>query len=91
MRQYSTGGPGGSRFLSDRLLGLDSQQDEEIALGRHLEAVGLGTLLPVGQGTYLRLHPALAPTLWGALPEAPRRTARATWATTMRLLVDFFV
>jgi len=81
---------GGNLLAIARVLGLDYRQDEEIALGHHLEAVGLGTLMPVGQGmTYLRLNPALTLALWGALPEAQRRAARAAWATAMRELVDF--
>ncbi len=81
---------GGTGWAIAQVLGLDYQQEEDITLGRQLEAVGLGTLLPVGQGmTYLRLNPALAPALWGDLPEAQRRTARAAWAEAMRQLVDF--
>lgn len=81
---------GGNLVSIAQVVGLDVQQGEEIALGRDLEAVGLGTLLPVGQEmTYLHLHPALAPALWGVLPEVQRRTARDTLATAMRVLVDF--
>jgi tetratricopeptide (TPR) repeat protein len=81
---------GGTGWAIAQVLGLDYQQDEEITLGRQLEAVGLGTLLPVGQGmAYLRFNPALAPALWGALPEAQRHTARAAWAEAMRQLVHF--
>ena len=81
---------GGTGWAIAQALGLDYQQDEEITLGRQLAAVGLGTLLPVGQGmTYLRLNPALAPALWGDLPETQRYTARAAWAEAMRQLVHF--
>jgi tetratricopeptide (TPR) repeat protein len=81
---------GGTGWAIAQVLGLDYQQDEEMTLGRQLEAVGLGTLLPVGSGfTYLRCNPALAPALWGELSEAQRRTARAAWAEAMRALVDF--
>src|SRR5207237_2026315 len=80
---------GGTGWAIARVLGLNYQQDEEITLGRQLEAVGLGTLVPVEGGmTYLRLNPALAPALWGALSEEQRHTARATWAETMRAQVD---
>ena len=80
---------GGTGWAMAQVLGLDYQQDEEITLGRQLEAVGLGTLLPLGGGYYLRLNPALAPVLWSALPEAQRRTARAAWAEAMRQLVHW--
>jgi tetratricopeptide (TPR) repeat protein len=83
---------GGTGWAIAQVLELDYRQDEEVALGRHLEAVGLGTLLPIGQGmTYLRLNPALAQALWGALPEVQRLAARAAWATAMRELVDFLL
>ena len=81
---------GGTGWAMAQVLGLDYQQDEEITLGRQLEAVGLGTLLSVGSGlTYLRLNPALAPALWGELSETQRHSARTAWATAMRALVDF--
>ena len=81
---------GGTGWAIAQVLGLDVQQGEHFTLGRQLAAVGLGTLLPVGQNmTYLRLNPALAPALWGALPEAQRHTARAAWADTMRQLVHW--
>ncbi|MBM3224686.1 MAG: hypothetical protein FJZ47_12900, partial [Candidatus Tectomicrobia bacterium] len=81
---------GGNLRAIAYMLGLDYQQGNDIALGRNLEAVGLGTLLLVGQEiTYLRLHPALAQAMWGTLPETQRRTAQATWAMLVRALIGF--
>ena len=81
---------GGNLLAMAQVLGLDYRQGEHDTLGRQLEAVGLGTLLPVqGRLTYLRLNPALAPALWGELSEDQRHRARAAWARAMRELVDF--
>src|SRR5262249_10841743 len=81
---------GGTGWAIAQGLGLDYRQAEASALGRQLEAVGLGLLLEVSDGlTYLRFNPALAPALWGELTDAQRRTARTAWAEAMRGLVGF--
>ncbi len=69
-----------------RVLDLDQARDEEVALARALEEVGLGDLLSYG---YLRLHPALGAALDREMNPNERRQARRAWLEAMVPFISF--
>jgi tetratricopeptide (TPR) repeat protein len=69
-----------------RVLGLDAEKDEEIALAHEL--IGVGLAEDAGFG-YLRFDPALAPALLGEMSDDEQKAARTAWAQAMASMVDF--
>ncbi len=68
------------------VLGLDTDKDEEVAVGQALVGVGLGEMLAYG---YLRLHPALGPALDRELSDEERSEARRAWVEAMVALTSY--
>ncbi|HLE82709.1 MAG TPA: TIR domain-containing protein [Thermoanaerobaculia bacterium] len=77
---------GGHLGAIARVLSLDTDKDEEVALARQLVAVGLAEELPYG---YLRFDPALGPALLAGLEAEERQAARAAWAETEAELIEY--
>src|SRR5260370_3135395 len=69
-----------------KLLGLDIDKDEEMALARELVAVGLAADAGFG---YLRFDPALAPALLGEMSDDEYKAARTAWAQAMAGMIGF--
>ncbi len=77
---------GGHGFVIAQVLGLDYENDEEIALTDQLIAVGLAERMPY---QHLRLHPALPPMMLREMSEAERVETRGVWVEAMTQLVGF--
>ncbi|MCP4055118.1 MAG: hypothetical protein GY739_19170, partial [Mesoflavibacter sp.] len=77
---------GGHGYVIAQVLGLDYENDEEVALGDQLIAVGLAERMPY---QHLRLHPALPPMMLREMSEAEREETRGVWVAAMTQLVDF--
>jgi tetratricopeptide (TPR) repeat protein len=78
---------GGGNIVSiAKVLGLDTDKDEEVELARQL--VGVGLAEDTGFG-YLRFDPALAPALLGEMSDDERKAARTAWAQAMAGMIDF--
>jgi len=77
---------GGNMASIARVLGLDTDKDEEVTLARELIGVGLAEDIDFG---YLRFDPALAPALRGEMSDDEHKAARTAWAQAMAGMMDF--
>lgn len=77
---------GGHLGVIAQVLGLDTKNNEEIALADQLVGVGLATRLPYN---YLLLHPALGPALLAEIDAKERKSVQAHWVEATVMLVGF--